>query len=118
MSLARSAVALVQPTDALTMQGDTAYELAVVLSLAGRTEESLRSIDTAIGIYAAKGDIMSAARSRAWRDRLGARCMLADSTQGASATGCPSGRWCSTSNARQWRDNYLDAHRRYKQLPM
>ena len=72
-SLARSAVALVQPTDALTMQGDTAYELAVVLSLAGRTEESLRSIDTAIGIYAAKGDIMSAARSRAWRDRLGAR---------------------------------------------
>ena len=72
-SLARSAVALIQPTDALTMQGDTAYELAIVLGLAGQTEESLRSIDTAIGIYAAKGDIMSAARSRAWRDRLGAR---------------------------------------------
>ena len=72
-SLARSAVALIQPTDALTMQGDTAYELAIVLWLAGQTEESLRSIDTAIGIYAAKGDIMSAARSRAWRDRLGTR---------------------------------------------
>jgi class 3 adenylate cyclase/tetratricopeptide (TPR) repeat protein len=73
-SLARSAVALIQPTDALTMQGDTAYELATVLWLAGQAGESLRSIDTAIGIYAAKGDIMSAARSRAWHERVGTQC--------------------------------------------
>ena len=53
------------------MQGDTAYELATVLWLAGQTQESLRSIDAAIGIYEAKGDVMSAARSRAWRNRLG-----------------------------------------------
>jgi class 3 adenylate cyclase/tetratricopeptide (TPR) repeat protein len=72
-SLARSAAALIRPTDALTMQGDTAYELAIVLWLAGQTEESLRSIDTAIGIYEAKRDLMSAARARAWRDRLGTR---------------------------------------------
>ena len=70
-SLARSAVALAQTTDALTMQGDTARELATVLWLAGQPEESRRSIDAAIGIYEAKGDIVSAARARAWRDQLG-----------------------------------------------
>jgi hypothetical protein len=55
------------------MQGDTAYELATVLWRVGQTEESRRSIDAAIAIYEAKGDVMSAARSRAWRDRLGTR---------------------------------------------
>jgi class 3 adenylate cyclase/tetratricopeptide (TPR) repeat protein len=69
-SLARSAVASAQSTDALIMQADTARELATVLSLAGLPEESRRSIDVAIGIYEAKGDIVSAARSRAWRDEL------------------------------------------------
>ena len=34
------------------------------------------------------------------------------------ATGCPSGPSCPTPNAHRWRDNYLDAHRRYKPLPM
>ena len=69
--LARLAVALVQTTDALLMQGDAACELATVLRLAGQPEESRHSIDAAIAIYNAKGDVVSAARSRAWRDRLG-----------------------------------------------
>ena len=70
-SLARSAVALARTTDALLMQADTTRELAAVLWLAGRPEESRRSIDGAIGLYDAKGDVVSAARSRAWRDQPG-----------------------------------------------
>jgi hypothetical protein len=70
-ALARSAVALAQTTDALIMQGDTARELATVLWHAGQPEESRHSIDAAIRIYTTKGDIVSAARSSAWRDKLG-----------------------------------------------
>ena len=70
-SLARSAVALAQTTDALPMQGDTARELATVLWLAGKPEECRRSIDAAIGIYKSKGDVVSAARSSAWSDQVG-----------------------------------------------
>jgi ATP/maltotriose-dependent transcriptional regulator MalT len=65
-SLARSAVELSQKSDAPQMQADTLSELAVVLMLAGRLDEARVAIDTAIRIYRAKGDIVSAARATVW----------------------------------------------------
>jgi tetratricopeptide (TPR) repeat protein len=64
--LARSAIELSKKSDAPQMQADTLSEFAAVLVLARRTDEARRAIDTAITIYQAKGDIVSAARATAW----------------------------------------------------
>ena len=68
--MSRSAVELVQQSDAPQLQADALSELATVLVLAGRVEEARRTIDTAITIYQAKGDIVSAARATAWAASL------------------------------------------------
>jgi ATP/maltotriose-dependent transcriptional regulator MalT len=65
-SLARSAVELSKKSDAPQMQADTLSELAAVLALAERPKEARQAIDTAIAIYQAKGDVVSAARATAW----------------------------------------------------
>ena len=70
-SLARSAVELSQHSDASQLQADTLSELAAVLKIAGRIDEARQSIDSAIAIYQAKGDIVSAARATAWAASLG-----------------------------------------------
>jgi tetratricopeptide (TPR) repeat protein len=67
-TLARSAVELSQQSDAPQMRADSLSELASVLRLAGRVEEARQTIDSAIAIYRAKCDIVSAARASAWAD--------------------------------------------------
>jgi tetratricopeptide (TPR) repeat protein len=69
-SLVRSAVELSQQTDSPQLQADTLSELATVMMLAGRLDEARQAITTAISIYQAKGDIVSAARSTDWAARL------------------------------------------------
>jgi tetratricopeptide (TPR) repeat protein len=69
-SLARSAVALANTTDALTMQATRRASSPRYLWLAGESAESRRSIDAAIAIYEAKGDVVSASRIKSRRDRL------------------------------------------------
>ena len=69
-SLAQSAVALAQTTDALTLQADTMLDLATVLKLAGRTGEARQAIDAALSIYQSKHDIVSARRAAAWAATL------------------------------------------------
>jgi tetratricopeptide (TPR) repeat protein len=65
-SLARSAVELSQQCDAPQMRADTLSELAAVLKTAQRFEEAHQTVEEAIAIYQAKGDVVSAARSTAW----------------------------------------------------
>ena len=72
-SLARSAVEMSQRTDAPQMQADALSELATVLILSGRIDESRRTMDAAIAIYEAKGDVVSAARSKAWVAQIDGR---------------------------------------------
>jgi class 3 adenylate cyclase/tetratricopeptide (TPR) repeat protein len=70
-TLARAAVDLAGRTEAPVLQADTRSELATVLNLAGRIDEALATIGEAIVLYAAKGDVVSAARSRLWAEQLG-----------------------------------------------
>jgi Flp pilus assembly protein TadD len=53
------------------MQADTLSELAAVLALAGRVDEARQAATTALSIYQAKGDVVSAARATAWASSLG-----------------------------------------------
>ena len=69
-SLARAAVEFSQKTDAPQLRGDTLSELAAVLLLAGRIDEARQAIGSAIAIYAAKGDVVSAARATGWATSL------------------------------------------------
>lgn len=70
-SLARAAVELAQKTDAPQLRADTLLELAAVMALSGRLEEARPAVDSAIAIYRAKGDVVSAARAAAWAAGLG-----------------------------------------------
>jgi len=69
-SLARSAVELSLKSDAPQMQADSLSELAAVLLQANRPEEARQAIEKAISIYQVKGDVVSAARSLTWAERL------------------------------------------------
>jgi len=65
-SLARSAVELSQKSDAPQLQADTLSELAAVMALGGRLDEARQTISSAIALFLAKGDVVSAARATAW----------------------------------------------------
>ncbi len=69
-AMARSAVELARRGDSPQLQADTLSELASVLKLAGRFDDARQTIDTAIGMYRAKGDLASCARATAWALRL------------------------------------------------
>jgi class 3 adenylate cyclase/tetratricopeptide (TPR) repeat protein len=62
--LARVAVALAEPTDALDMRADGLVDLAEVLRLIGRTDETTGVLEGAVRLYEQKGDVVSAARAR------------------------------------------------------
>jgi class 3 adenylate cyclase/tetratricopeptide (TPR) repeat protein len=64
-ALARTAIGLARQTDIPVLQADACAELATVLGMAGRLEEARQSMGEAVALYAAKGDKVSAARSRA-----------------------------------------------------
>jgi class 3 adenylate cyclase/tetratricopeptide (TPR) repeat protein len=62
--LAYDAVALAEPTDALDMRADAISDLAEVLRLVGRTDETKGVLEDAIRLYEQKGDVVSATRAR------------------------------------------------------
>src|SRR3954468_8908599 len=64
-ALAREAVAFAEPTDLLVTRADALADLAEVLALAGRRDESLAALRDAAGLYERKGDVTSLARARA-----------------------------------------------------
>jgi ATP/maltotriose-dependent transcriptional regulator MalT len=63
-TLAREAVALVQPTDLLSLHGDAMLDLAEVLRACGRTDDSDRAVRTGLSLYENKGNAIGAARAR------------------------------------------------------
>jgi tetratricopeptide (TPR) repeat protein len=69
--LARESVAVIAPTDFLSERGDAYSTLAEVLRIAGRPSEAAAALEEALPLYARKGDLVSAARTRALRDQLG-----------------------------------------------
>ena len=62
-ALAREAVALVAPTDALTDQGDALLALAEILELRGRTADAAAAAREAVARYRSKGATDHADRS-------------------------------------------------------
>ncbi len=64
--LAREAVELASSTEDLVLQADAMFELGVVLQIAGRVDMARSFAEKAASIFEAKGDIVSAAKSRAW----------------------------------------------------
>ena len=68
-ALAREAVAVVEPIDLLVKV--TAFDaLGDVLARAGKTDEAAAVLERAIALHEQKGNVVSAARSRAARDDL------------------------------------------------
>ena len=70
-ALAREAVALVQPTDLLSLHGDAMLDLAEVLRACGRTDDSNRAVRTGLSLYENKGNASGAARARSLVRSLG-----------------------------------------------
>jgi tetratricopeptide (TPR) repeat protein len=68
-ALSGDALAIVEATDLLDVQGDTLIDRAEVLSLAGREVEASACVERGLACYEAKGNEVSAARAR---DLLGA----------------------------------------------
>jgi ATP/maltotriose-dependent transcriptional regulator MalT len=64
-ALAREAVALIEPTDLLSHRGDAMLDLADVLRICGRTNETDLATRAGLGLYEQKGNIAAAARARA-----------------------------------------------------
>ena len=69
-ALSRAALDLARKTEVPTLQADALAELACVLSLAQRRNEAQRTIEEAIGLYAAKGDRVSLTRWADWAAQL------------------------------------------------
>ncbi|MDQ1373412.1 MAG: hypothetical protein QOJ09_750, partial [Actinomycetota bacterium] len=63
LALARAAVALAEPTDALLDQADTHLALATVLQIAGRAAEAVASASRAAELYERKGATVLAERA-------------------------------------------------------
>jgi hypothetical protein len=63
-ALARGAVALIEPTDLLSHHGDAMVDLAEVLRMSNRLEESHDHTRSALALYEAKGNAAAAARTR------------------------------------------------------
>ena len=68
--LAREAVAVGEKTDMLDAQGDVYADLAEVLSLAGRLQESAAALWQALERYERTGDLVMAGRARARLEEL------------------------------------------------
>jgi len=63
-ALARGAVALVEPTDLLSLRGDAMLDLADVLRICERLEEADRATRAGLALYELKGNEAAAARAR------------------------------------------------------
>jgi tetratricopeptide (TPR) repeat protein len=71
-ALAREALSIVEATDDVNTLGDVHSDLSELLVLAGRPDEAVAALETALDCYARKGNLVSAARTRARLDELGA----------------------------------------------
>jgi hypothetical protein len=69
-ALAQSALDLAMASEAPLLQAEAMCELAGVLWMAGRIEDARQLADGAAAQYAAKGDVVSAARVRTWLTAL------------------------------------------------
>ena len=69
-TLIREALALAERTDASNMKGDTLVYLAEVLQLKDRADEAAVALDSAIAIYEAKGNVISARTASAQLEKL------------------------------------------------
>ena len=70
-ALAREAVAVAEPTDLLSTHADALCDLAEVLVLAGRSDDSLAALRDASELYERKGNLSALARARARAGDLG-----------------------------------------------
>jgi class 3 adenylate cyclase/tetratricopeptide (TPR) repeat protein len=70
--LARQSLALAEPTDSLEVKANAHYDLAVVLTTAGKRDEALAALDEAAALYAEKGHTVGVARVDEMRAELGA----------------------------------------------
>jgi class 3 adenylate cyclase/tetratricopeptide (TPR) repeat protein len=68
--LAREGVTLLEPTDFLVNRAESHVALADVLRLAGRRKEAAAALEEALHLYQRKGDVVSAAMTRALLDEL------------------------------------------------
>ena len=69
-ALAREAVTFGEPTDLLGTRADALSDLAEVLALAGRSDESLAALGQASELYERKGNVTALARARARAEEL------------------------------------------------
>jgi tetratricopeptide (TPR) repeat protein len=63
-TLAREAVAMLEPTDLLSHHGDAMLDLAEVLTMCSRTDEVDEALGTALSLYEEKGNAAAAAKAR------------------------------------------------------
>jgi class 3 adenylate cyclase len=77
-SLARTAEALIQPTDHLNSVADAMEDLAEVLTLAGRLDDACAALIRALALYERKGNLVMAERTRA---RLAERQLSENATR-------------------------------------
>ncbi|NUT54489.1 MAG: hypothetical protein HOQ03_00715, partial [Thermoleophilia bacterium] len=74
LALAREAVAGLEPTDLLSQRGDAMLDLAAVLAISGRREESEAAVRRAVALFERKGNAAAAERAQQLlRDRQGGR---------------------------------------------
>ena len=64
LALAREAVAVLEPTDLLSHRGDAMLDLAAVLSMSERREESERAVRAAVALFERKGNAVAAERAQ------------------------------------------------------
>jgi tetratricopeptide (TPR) repeat protein len=64
LALAREAVAVLEPTDLLSYRGDAMLDLAAVLSMSERREESERAVRAAVALFERKGNAVAAERAQ------------------------------------------------------
>jgi class 3 adenylate cyclase/tetratricopeptide (TPR) repeat protein len=68
--LAREAVVLGEPTDALEMKANSLHDLAIVLAAAGKRDEALAALDEAQSFFEQKGHTVGVASVEALRSEL------------------------------------------------
>ena len=64
LRLSDEAVELAAETEDIILKADALVDLSVVLAAAGRTDAAAAALETAIGLYERKGNLISAARIR------------------------------------------------------
>jgi tetratricopeptide (TPR) repeat protein len=72
-TLARTALDMARKTEMPMLQADALIDLAMVLHEANKRAEAQQTLEQALALYDAKGDVVSAAKASAFRDAVGPR---------------------------------------------